>query len=143
MGCCIRVNRLRSGATVLGSIVWCKSGRRSHQCGANVGRQRCECAWLQVSWQGRDAGGHPVLVVRIGEAIASCDKERGAQFANAIITQVRCGNCDSVSLPALAQVRAPFLSGTIRTARKAAARMESWAEVWSPVICHAGQIASR
>ncbi len=27
-------------------------------------------------------------MVRIGEAIASCDKERGAHFANAIITQV-------------------------------------------------------
>ena len=28
-------------------------------------------------------------MIRIGEAIARCDKERGAQFANAIITQVR------------------------------------------------------
>ena len=43
---------------------------------------------LQVSWQGHDKAGHPVLVVRIGEAIASCNKERGAHFANAIITQV-------------------------------------------------------
>jgi len=54
------------------------------------------CAWPQVSWQGHDAGGHPVLVVRIGEAIASCDKERGAHFANAIITQVRYGSSRAV-----------------------------------------------
>ena len=53
-------------------------------------------ARLQVSWQGHDAGGHPVLVVRIGEAIASCDQERGAHFANAIITQVCYGDSRSV-----------------------------------------------
>ena len=44
---------------------------------------------MQAYWSGPDAGGHPVLVVRIGEAIARCNAEDGVQFANAIITQVR------------------------------------------------------
>ncbi len=44
---------------------------------------------LQVRWQGHDAEGRPLLVIRLARACKECKSHRIATFVEAIVSQVQ------------------------------------------------------
>ena len=43
---------------------------------------------MQVRWQGRDAEGRPILVVRVAQACQECSSTRAELLGQAILSQV-------------------------------------------------------
>lgn len=64
--------------------------------GQDIWNYQSSCLTMQISWQGQDQEGHPLLIVHIGRLCNECQShELAQQAADAIISQVGIFNCKS------------------------------------------------